>query len=75
MLYFSIELRVADYPMKSGGLDSGMGFESLKGALLTVKETETVILKGKEYQREDSLGEFIGNLTEAEQDFLLDCQF
>jgi len=60
--------------LKNGGLDSGMGFEFLKGARVDIKEIETVTVKGKEYQRAEYTTEFIGNLTEQEQDFLYGLQ-
>lgn len=57
--------------LKSGVLDSGMGFEYLKGARLDIQEIETVKIKDKEYQRAEHMTELIGDLTEKEQDFLL----
>jgi hypothetical protein len=67
-------LKQALKDLKSGALDSGMGFEYLKGARLDIKEVETITLKGKEYQRADCITELIGNLTEKEQDFLLNLE-
>jgi hypothetical protein len=61
--------------LKTGGLDSGMGFEYLKGALLNIKEIETCNFRGKDYQRYEVEDEFIGDLTDKEQDFLLTCEF
>lgn len=58
--------------LKSGALDSGMGFEYLKGALLDICEIETVKLQGKVFTNKEYTQEFIGDLTEKEQDFLLD---
>jgi hypothetical protein len=68
-------LSKAGQDLKSGALDSGMGFEFLKGARLDIKEVTRIIVKGKEYQRADYITEFIGNLTEQEQDFLLEVEF
>ena len=65
-------LKEAKDELKTGGLDSGMGFEYLKGALLTIKTTDTILIKGKEYINTDYTNEFIGDLTEKEQDFLLE---
>lgn len=59
--------------LKSGGLDSGMGFESLKGAVLDITETENILINGKEFNRMETETEFIGDLSETEQDFLLEC--
>jgi hypothetical protein len=64
----------AKQDLKNGSLDGGMGFEFLKGARLDIKEIETVIIKGKEYQRAEYITEFIGNLTDKEQDFLFECE-
>lgn len=61
--------------LKSGGLDSGMGFEYLKGAILSIEQIEIITVKGKEYKRSEYLDEFIGDLTDKEQDFLLTCEF
>ena len=68
-------LRQAVKELKSGGLDGGMGFESLKGAMLQIEEIETVNVKGKEYNRSEYITELIGDLTEKEQDFLTDCLY
>jgi hypothetical protein len=68
-------LKKAKAELKSGGLDSGMGFESLKGALLIITVVNVVVSKGKEYHREEVDTEVIGDLTEQEQDFLQDCRF
>ena len=58
--------------LASGGLDSGMGFEYLKGALLFVTETEYITIKGKTYNREEEqYAEVIGELTEEEQDLIM----
>ena len=53
-----------------GSLDGGMGFEKLIGALLLVKKTTTVVLEGKNFINEEFEEEFIGDLTEEEQNFL-----
>jgi len=61
--------------LKEGWLDGGMGFESLKGALLDIEVIETILVKGKEYKRSEYTTELIGDLTEKEQDFLQDCLY
>ena len=68
-------LREAIKELKSGGLDNGMGFESLKGAILEIREIETINIKGKEYKRSEYITELIGDLTEKEQDFLQDSLY
>lgn len=68
-------LKYAEKLLKTGGLDSGMGFEYLKGAGLCVAETETIILKGKTFSSVDYENYFIGELTEQDKDFLLEQQY
>ena len=63
-------LKEAKKLLKSGGLDSGMGYQSLKGALLNIEQIETIKKGKKEYQRSDYSTEIIGELTEKEVDFL-----
>ena len=58
-----------------GSLDGGMGFDNLIGALLLVMKTTTVIIKGKKFINEEFEEEFIGNLTEEQQDFLNETHF
>ena len=65
-------LTIAKKDLKSGALDSGMGFDGLKGALLNITEIETQTIKGKLFQRSEYLSEFIGDLTEVEKQFLVD---
>jgi len=58
----------------NGSLDSGMGYESLIGALLVITEITTINLKGKNYVHKEDDIIFIGDLSEDEQDFLLQQQ-
>jgi len=67
-------LKEAKKLLKTGGLDSGMGYEYLKGALLEIEEIETIEIKGKEYQRSEYSLEYIGDLTQKEKLFLRQCQ-
>lgn len=68
-------IKIAKKMLKDGGLDSGMGFEYLKGAYLTIETIETIEKDGKDYDNSSFDDMFIGKLTEKEQDFLLNCQF
>jgi hypothetical protein len=61
--------------LSDGSLDSGMGFESLIGARLEVKCIETIKIKGKEYENENSETIFAGELTPEQQEFLDNCYF
>lgn len=56
--------------LKTGALDSGMGYESLIGALLVIEKVETLTVKGKQFSRSEYEDIFIGKLTEKQRDFL-----
>lgn len=58
--------------LKSGALDSGMGFNGLQGAVLLVKEIQTIKQDGKLFCRSESTHHFIGKLSSKEKGFLLD---
>jgi len=60
------------YDLATGRLDSGMGYESLIGAILQIETIETIIVKGKKYSNSDYYIEFIGELTEEEEELLID---
>lgn len=65
-------LKTASEMLKSGGLDSGMGFESLIGAVLGVEEIETIKKDNRNYNRSEFNIEIIGDLSLKEQDFLIE---
>ena len=54
----------------NGSLDSGMGYESLKGAIMDIITITTIIHEGKPYINEETETELFGNLNEQEQEFL-----
>lgn len=56
--------------LENGSLDSGMGFEYLKGALLYITETKFIMKDGDEYNRKEFSSKFIGKLDTKEKDFL-----
>jgi hypothetical protein len=58
-----------------GSLDSGMGYESLIGALLNITKITTITYNGKEFTNEETEEEFIGELTEEDQDFLIEVYY
>lgn len=64
-------IKEAKEKLKNGSLDSGMGYESLHGALLNITTIRTIIYNGLEYENKSDDLQFIGTLTEREQDFLL----
>ena len=59
--------------LKDGSLDGGMGYESLIGAYMTIEMTSTLIYQGREYSNSDWESEFYGELSEEEEDFLMEC--
>lgn len=68
-------IKEAKQLLKSGGLDGGMGFESLIGALLDIETTTTTEIDGKTFTNREYEQEFIGKLTPKEEQFLLDVHF
>ena len=66
-------IKQATDALNDGSLDSGMGYESLIGALLTIETIKTVEVDGEEFTRSEFETELIGNLTEQQQDFLIEC--
>ena len=56
-----------------GSLDSGMGFESLIGAMLDITKTTTIIVNEKLFSNEEPLEPvFIGELTDEQKEFLIE---
>ena len=56
--------------MLDGRLDSGMGYESLIGAMLDIEEIETIKKNSKQFTRSEFETVFIGDLTDKQKDFL-----
>lgn len=57
--------------LQDGSLDSGYGFESLKGCLMKINCICTIIHEdGLSYSRQDDWLEVFGDLNEQEQEFL-----
>lgn len=65
-------LKEAQAKLEDNSLDAGMGFESLRGALLNITTIRTIIYNGLEYENKSDDLQFVGTLTEREQDFLLE---
>ena len=63
-------IKQATEMLNDGSLDGGMGFDGLIGAMLEIKTIETVEVNGKLFTHEEVEDEFIGDLSEAQQDFL-----
>jgi hypothetical protein len=58
-----------------GSLDSGMGYESLIGAMLNITTKTEMMFEDKLFTNKETETVFIGELTEAQQDFLMECSF
>ena len=54
-----------------GSLDSGMGYESLIGAMLEICKITIIEIDGREFVNKEYDIETVGNLTEDEEEFLL----
>lgn len=65
-------LKQARAMLKDGSLDSGMGYESLIGALLAIEEVETIEKDGKQYTRSEIELETIGKLSTSDSIFLFE---
>lgn len=65
-------LEKAKKSLSDGSLDSGMGYESLIGAVLNIVQTTTVEIDGKDFHNEETHVEIIGELSDDEEEFLLE---
>lgn len=67
----NIQVWKQEWEKKLDLLDSGMGFDGVKGAILWIIEITTIIKDGKKYSRDSNfIVDYIGNLTEEEKQFL-----
>ena len=66
-LYNEIEESV-----KSGSIDSGMGFESIRGALMTITTKTTITVDDKTFTNEESETDIFGKVSDDEIDYLED---
>jgi hypothetical protein len=65
----------ANKALDDGSIDSGMGFESIKGALLNVVETTTTELEGHSFSNDLEYEITIGELTDSEETYLSNTLF
>lgn len=61
--------------LSDGSLDSGFGFQSLKGALIDIKKIETLTIAGKDWENEEYETVFLGELEPEDIEFLENCAF
>jgi hypothetical protein len=63
----------AKVALDDGSIDSGMGYESLVGAVLDITETTTVEIEGETFTNEKYIFDTVGELTNEQYDFLQNC--
>lgn len=63
-------LKWAEAELKSGGLDSGMGYERLLGAVLVISKVQEVEVEGKVFSNVEIEYTEIGELSEKQKIFL-----
>lgn len=59
--------------LSNGSIDSGMGFESLIGAVLSIKQETSIDVEGDEYVNEKLSLDYIGEMTDEQVEFLEEC--
>lgn len=59
--------------IKDGSLDSGMGYESLIGAVMDIETIDTREIDGKIFVAIEQETNCYGDLSEEQQDFLIDA--
>lgn len=65
-------IKLAEQGIKDGSLDSGMGYERLVGAALTITKTTRVEIDGQAFFNREHNDILVGELSEEESDFLLE---
>ena len=68
-------LEQANKALLDGSLDSGMGYESLIGAVLEIKQTTKIEIDGNDFFNYEYSEEFIGKLNDEQAEFLSECLF
>jgi hypothetical protein len=66
-------LEQANQALHNGSLDSGMGYESLIGAVLEIKCITKIKIDDDEFFKHDYEEEFIGELNDEQVEFLSEC--
>lgn len=60
--------------LENGSLDSGMGFESLIGAIMVIDEIDSREIDGKTFIAHDYNDEFFGDITPEQEELLIEMQ-
>ncbi|KKN53865.1 hypothetical protein LCGC14_0598240 [marine sediment metagenome] len=61
--------------LESGSLDSGMGYQSLIGAIMTIDTTDSREIDGKVFISHDYEDEIFGDVTPEQEEWLMDAKF
>ena len=61
--------------IKDGSLDSGMGYESLIGAIMYIETIETREIDGKTFIATEQETQFFGDMTEEQEEFLIEAEY
>jgi len=74
---YSLEelLKLNNKALKDGSLDSGMGYESLIGAIITVIITTKIVIEDKDFYNTEEEEHYVGELTEEQIKFLEQCYY
>ena len=64
---------LAENALSDGSLDSGMGYQSLIGAILNVEIKTEVLIEGKKFINREYDEISIGNIDEMDIEFLREC--
>lgn len=68
-------IKEAEELLKTGGLDSGMGYESLIGAILYIDTIREKEIDGRVFVNVETETQLIGEMTPEEEDFLIELNY
>jgi hypothetical protein len=60
--------------LKDGSLDSGMGYESLIGAIMVIDTIDSREIDGKAFIAHDYENDFFGDITPEQEEMLIEMQ-
>ena len=61
--------------LKNGSLDSGMGYESLIGAIMVIDTIDSREIDGKTFIAHDYEDEIFGDITPEQEEMLMDAKY
>ena len=64
-------VKKAEKMLDDGSLDSGMGYENLIGAMLSIEEIDYRVIGGKDFSHSEYETIYVGKLSEKQINFLL----